>query len=154
MCPSPQLAQSHLEPQGPSDPVYVPSPSLLAFFLHNWKSIITNAEHSHSTLYLRNVLHSLIEVISENNFPRYVPIIILRWYMKKQSHVEGLGHRAGTSLILSLGSYCFHLIYSALLSWIASICPSRCTLLCQRRLTYINDSHPSVLHLNLAIAEH
>lgn len=42
--------------------------------------------------------------------------------MNKLSHMEGLGHWAWAKLILFLGSYCFHIIYSMLLGWIASIC--------------------------------
>lgn len=62
----------------------------------------------------------------------------LRWQMKKQNHREGLGHRAGRRLILSPSFCCFHLIYSALLGWVVSICLSRSILLCLRMLIYIN----------------
>lgn len=102
-----------MEPQGHSYQCTC-HPLLLAFFLQNLKTITTNVEHPYGILYLHNVVYSFVLVISENDSPRYIHIITLQWWMKKHSHVEGLGHtaRAGhsTSTIPPLLS---NLLYTA-----------------------------------------
>ena len=109
------------------------SPHLLSLLLQNLKPMTTNVKHPYGTLYLHNVLSSFLLVISERNSPRYLCIITLRWWMKEQSHREGLGHIPGARLVLSPGSCCLHLTHSTLLDWIASD-PPRSALFCSGRL--------------------
>lgn len=110
-------------------------------------------KHPYGTFYLHSVLYSFLLVIWKTTLPGTLVSSPLddRW---GNSHREGLGHTARTRLILSPGSCCLHLIHSTLLRWTASICPSRSTLLCLGKLTYIPNSLPSILHWHLATAGH